>query len=81
MQRVDKVTQHLFNGAVSTLRLTVCLRVVAGGDVELGTQVLEDGLPEVGGEPRISVRDDGGGHAVKPVDLPDEQTSSFNNTH
>ncbi len=81
MQRVHKVTQHLLNGAVSTLSLTVCLRVVAGGDFELGTQVLEDGLPEVGGEPRVSVRDDGGGQAVKPVNLPDEQSSSFNSTH
>jgi hypothetical protein len=81
MQGMNKVAQHLLNGAIGTLRLTVCLRVVAGGDVELGTQVLENGLPEVGGEPWVTVRDDGGGKAMKPVYLSDEQISSVNNTH
>ena len=78
MQGVNKVAQHLFNGAIGTLRLTACLRVVAGGDVELGTQVLEDGLPEVGGEPWVTIGDDGGGKAMEPVDLPDEETSITN---
>jgi hypothetical protein len=55
MLRVDICSQNLLNSAVSDLRLAISLRVVGGGEIELGTERGEEGGPKLRGNAGITI--------------------------
>jgi hypothetical protein len=73
MKRMDVSTKDLLNGTVSTFGLTISLRVIRCRHVEFSTEVSEEGLPEVGGEPWVSVGDNDGGEEMQAVHVVDKQ--------
>ena len=70
---VDAGAQHLLRGAVGSLGLAVGLRVVRRAHRERGAELRPEGAPEVSGEARITVAEDGLGHAVESHHLPHEE--------
>ena len=64
--------KDVFESAIGALSLTVGLRVVSRGDVELDAEELHERLPEGGLEAWITVRDDGVGDTMKGDDLEEE---------
>jgi len=72
LREVDSSAQHLLECAVGAFGLTVGLRVVGGAHGECRSQLLPEGAPEVSGEARVAVGEDGLRHAMQADDLAEE---------
>ena len=57
MLRLHVGTQDLLNGPMGAFCLAISLRMVGGGEIQLGAKALEQRLPEIGGEAGVTVRD------------------------
>ena len=55
LEEVDVGSEGSNDGFVGVLSLSVGLRVVGGGHVELGAGEIVEGLPHLGSEPRVAV--------------------------
>ena len=61
--------EDLFDGAVGDLSLAVSLRMVSCGEVEGGTEAAEEGLPELGCNPGVAIRNDELGQAFEAINI------------
>ena len=67
------MTEVVFEDGVDAFGLTVGLRMVRRGKLEVGAESGLERLPEGGDEYGASVRDDGLGRAVEAEDVVDEE--------
>src|SRR6185437_5558006 len=77
LTKVDVVAEAFLEGAVGTFGLTVGLRMVSGGHGELGAELGPERAPEVSGESRIAVAEDGLGDTVVTNHFTNEEPSKF----
>ena len=77
LTKVDVVAEAFLEGAVGALGLTVGLRMVSGGHGELGAEAVQKRAPEVSGETRVAVAEDGLGDAVVTNDFAKEEPGEF----
>jgi hypothetical protein len=73
--------QDVLQDAINALGLTLGLRVVRCGHVELRPEKPEEVLPEVGDEPRVPVSDKRLWEAVVSEDMVDEELSRLRRWH
>ena len=74
---VNIVAKAWADGPYSAFCLTISLVMVSGGHVEINLDVCHKLLPKVGGESRVSIRDDRSGETVAREDSFDEDVGSF----
>ena len=65
--------QVLLEDGVEPFCLAICLGMEGGRPVGSDSQKFDESSPEVGGEDRVSVADQGFGQAMKPDDVLDEE--------
>jgi len=65
--------EDVFDNAIHALRLTVGLRMVRCGHVQLSAQHLKDSVPKLPSEAGVSIRDDRYGQPVLAEDPIDKQ--------
>jgi hypothetical protein len=58
LSRGNISAKHVFHSAVNAFCLPICLGMVGCGKIEACSQALEQGLPKVAGESRVTVRDE-----------------------
>ena len=73
LSEVDAGPEHLFEGAIRTLSLTVGLRVIRRAHGERGAELSPECTPEVCSEARITIAEDRLRHSVQPNDLAHEE--------
>ena len=66
-------SQVLLEDGVEPFCLAICLGMEGGRSVGSDAQKFEESSPEVGGEDRVSVADQGFGEAMNPDDVLDEE--------
>ena len=77
MERVDEGTEDLLDTSVSNLRLSISLRVVGCGHIELRAKGCKKGLPEGGGDARVAVGDNDMRKALFGENIVNEQVSQL----